>query len=212
MFSSRLVRLARLDRLSPKSGVADRALVLAFSARFTDEVLAGAWSVLLPTFRRLFRLSLVEVGLLSQVLGWVALAVEPLAATAIDLHSRRRLMGVGAVALAVSVSAMAAAPSYGWLLVGFAAYGLGSGPLVHTGDVLVVEAFPSAPDRAFARASFLDTAGASSARAWSRPPPRPACRGGSSSSPWPAVRVVTPWRFRPPPSPPRPGAGAPGGH
>jgi MFS family permease len=122
--------------------------------------LSGAWTVLTPTFRRVFRLSLVQIGLLTQVLNWVALIVEPVTATMIDLQSRRRLMGLGALALGASLLAMAAAPSFGWLLVGFAAYGLGSGPLCLTADVLVVESFPDAPERAYARATLFDTSGA----------------------------------------------------
>lgn len=134
--------------------------MLAFTARFTDELLSGAWAVLTPLFRRVFRLSLVQVGLLTQVLAWVALFVEPVTAAMIDLHSRRRLLLLGATALMVSMLAMAAANSYGWLMVSFAAFGIGSGPLVHTGDVLVVESFPGAAQRAYARATFVDTAGA----------------------------------------------------
>ncbi|HEX3539866.1 MAG TPA: MFS transporter [Acidimicrobiales bacterium] len=138
----------------------ERAIALAFTARFTDEVLSGAWTVLAPTFRVVFGLSLVQVGLLAQVVEWVALLVEPVTAAMIDLWSRRRLISGGALALAVSLAAMAGAGSYGWLLVAFAAYGVGSGPLCHTADIVVVESFPAAPERAYARATFLDTAGA----------------------------------------------------
>ena len=116
--------------------------------------------MLSPTFRRVFRLSFLQVGLLSQLLSWVALLIEPVTATMIDLSSRRRLMAVGSTALAISMLAMGSAPSYLWLLVGFGVYGVGSGPLAHTADVVVVEAFPAAPERAFARATFLDTVGA----------------------------------------------------
>ena len=160
MFWSRFLRGLRPDRLHSNPAAGDRAIALAFTARFTDEVLSGAWTVLAPTFRVVFGLSLVQVGLLSQVLEWVALVVEPVTAAMIDLWSRRRLIAVGALALAVSVAAMAGAPSYGWLLVAFAAYGVGSGPLCHTADIVVVESFPAAPERAYARATFLDTIGA----------------------------------------------------
>ncbi len=160
MLSSRFLRLARLDRLQPREGVAERAIALAFTARFTDEVLSGAWTVLTPTFRRVFRLSLVQIGLLSQVLEWVAVGVEPVTATMIDFHSRRRLLFLGATVLTVSMLTMASARSYGWLLLGFAAYGLGSGALCQTADVLVVESFPAAAERAYARATFVDTTGA----------------------------------------------------
>ena len=160
MFSSRFVRWLRLDRLGPQPGVTDRALLLAFTARFTDELLVGAWTVLAPTFRQVFRLSLVQIGLLSQVLNWVALVVEPITSTLIDHRCRRWLMAGGAVASAASLLAMGTAPSYFWLMAGFAAYGIGSGPLCLTADVLVVEAFPDAPERAYARSTLVDSAGA----------------------------------------------------
>jgi MFS family permease len=55
---------------------------------------------------------------------------------------------------------MALAPGYWPLLVGFALYGVGSGPLCHTADVVVLESFPKDPERAYSRASVLDTTGA----------------------------------------------------
>jgi MFS family permease len=140
--------------------VSDRAVALVFVARFADEVLSGAWTVLSPTFRVVFRLSLVQVGFLSQVLEWVALAVEPVAALQIDLRSRRPIMAIGAFALATSVLVMGLAPSFLVLGLGFAVYGLGSGPLAFTADVVVVEAFPFDAERAYSRATFLDTVGA----------------------------------------------------
>jgi MFS family permease len=160
VLSSRLIRLARLDRLQRREGVPDRAVSLVFVARFTDEVLSGAWTVLAPTFRLVFRLSLVQVGFLSQLLNWVALAVEPVAAVHIDLRERRAIMALGAMVLAASVLVMGASPSYFVLALGFALYGLGSGPLVLSADVVIVESFAAEAERAFSRATFLDTVGA----------------------------------------------------
>lgn len=140
--------------------MSDRAVVLAFTARFTDEVLYGAVDVLLPTLKRVFGLSLIQLGLLSQVLNWVALVVEPPTAALIDVRSRRRLMAVGAVAVGAALLTIGAAPGYGMLLAAFALYGIGSGPLVNTADVVVVESFPEAPERAYNRATFVDTLGA----------------------------------------------------
>lgn len=160
MLAFRLVRLARLDRLRSETTITDRALALTFAARFTDEVTSGAWGVLTPAFRSSFGLSLLQVGLLTQVLTWVALAVEPVAAGLIDVASRRRLMAFGAGALALSMLVMAVSPSYAVLLVAVGLTGVGSGPLAHTADVVVVESFPDAPERAYARATFLDTTGA----------------------------------------------------
>jgi MFS family permease len=160
MLSSRFIRRAGLDRLGPRADVPDRAISLAFTARFVDEVLSSAWDVLTPTFRRVFGLSLVQIGLLDQVLTWVALVVEPIAGVLIDLRSRRLLMGFGAAAVGASLLVMAGAPTFAVLLVGFALYGLGSGPLAHTADVVVVETFADNAERAYGRATFVDTCGA----------------------------------------------------
>jgi MFS family permease len=140
--------------------VSDRAVAVTFTARFVDEVLSGAWDVLSPTFRRVFGLSLFQLGLLFQVVDWVALVVEPLAASTIDHASRRRLVAFGGATVALSVAVMGLAPGYGVLLVGFALYGVGSGPLAHAADVLVVETFPGNGERASSRATFFDTVGA----------------------------------------------------
>lgn len=160
MFSSRFVRWTRLDRLARRDGVSDRAVALVFTARMVDEVLSSAWVVLAPTFRAVFRLSLVQVGLLLQACNWTALVVEPLSSAWIDLRSRRALMFPGALALAVSMLLMGVAREYAVLLAAFGLYGIGSGPLVLTADVLVVESFPGDPERAFGRATFIDTLGA----------------------------------------------------
>jgi MFS family permease len=160
MLSSRFIRRAGLDRLGPRADVPERAISLAFTARFVDEILSSAWDVLTPTFRRVFGLSLVQIGLLDQVLTWVALVVEPIAGTLIDLRSRRLLMGFGAAAVGTSLLVMAGAPSFAVLLVGFALYGVGSGPLAHTADVVVVETFADNAERAYSRATFIDTCGA----------------------------------------------------
>jgi MFS family permease len=160
LLSSLFVRFCRLRALNSAAPITDRGLTVVFTARFTDEALAEAWTVLTPTFRAGLGLSLFQVGLLTQVLSWVALVIEPVSASLIDWTSRRRLIVWGSAMLTVSMTAMGLARSDGWLLVAFAVYGLGSGPLAHTADVVVVEAFPDAPERAFARATFLDTIGA----------------------------------------------------
>ena len=163
MFSSRFLALARVHSLPRREGVSDRAVALGLMARFVDEVLAGAFSVLAPTFRRTFGLSLVAVSLLEQVLNWVALMIEPPAALLIDVRSRRVLMSVGASFVGVAVLLMGLAPTYAALLAGFAAYGIGSGPLAHTADVVLVESYPDHGERIFSRATFIDTVGALSA-------------------------------------------------
>ena len=159
-FTRAVVGLTRLDRLERRPDVDDRAVVSAFTARFLDELLSGMWTVLAPTFRRVFGLSLIEVGLLFQAVEWTALVVEPVAASSIDHSSRRRLIGVGAAAITAATAVMAAAPGYAVLLVGFAAYALGSGPLCHTADIVVLESFPGSSERAYSRATVLDTVGA----------------------------------------------------
>jgi len=152
--------LVRLPRAGRSPAVSDRALGLSFSGRFVDELLSGAWQALTPTFRRHFGLSLVQVGLLDQVLGWVALAVEPPASLLIDARSRRVLLTFGAACVGISTLLIGLAPSYAALLAAFAVYGLGAGPLTQTADVVNVEAYPDDPERAFARATALDTVGA----------------------------------------------------
>jgi len=66
----------------------------------------------------------------------------------------------GALALAASMLLMGVARQYAVLLLAFGLYGIGSGPLVLTADVLVVETFPADPERAYSRSTFVDTLGA----------------------------------------------------
>lgn len=140
--------------------VGSRAVTLAYLGRFTDELLFGAVDVLKPTLVAAFGLSYSQVGLLHLVLEWVAGAVEPVSALLIDVWERRWLLAWGAAGLGLAVVLVGLAPAFVILLVAFAVHGMASGPLAHTADVVLVEAHPAAPDRAFVRATAIDTTGA----------------------------------------------------
>ncbi|MCB0072740.1 MAG: MFS transporter, partial [Caldilineaceae bacterium] len=140
--------------------VTDRQAALAFSARFFDEFLGGMPDVLMPTIQRQLGLSLTQVALLAQVLNYVALVVEPVNGLLLDLWPRKWMMGLGALGVALAVILIGVAPTFALLLVAYALYGASTGPLAHSADVVLVEAYPTAPDRAYARATLIDTVGA----------------------------------------------------
>lgn len=141
-------------------GVSGRAVWLGLAGRFTDELLSGLPDVLMPTLRTQLGLTYIQISLLPLALSYVALVVEPLAGLLIDLWRRRYLLAWGAAGLGLAVSVTGLAPTFLVLLAGFAIYGLASGPLAHTADVVLVEAHPRAPGRIFARATAIDTLGA----------------------------------------------------
>lgn len=159
MFSDRLRRLQPTP-IPRAPGVASRTVNLALLARFFDELLSGLPGVLMPTIRQALGLTYLQIGLLSQALFYVAAVVEPINGLLLDVRSRRRIMAFGAAGLGLAVMTMGVAPAYIWLLAGYVLYGLASGPLAHTGDVVLVEAHPQAPDRIYARATLVDTVGA----------------------------------------------------
>lgn len=140
--------------------VSDRVVIVGLGGRFYDELLSGLPAVLTPTFRAVFGLSYAQLSLLSLALSYVAAGVEPIAALLVDVWRRRWLMAWGAAGIGLATVVMGLAPTYLLLLLGFAIYGLASGPLAHTADVVLVEAYPQAPDRIFTRATLLDTLGA----------------------------------------------------
>jgi FSR family fosmidomycin resistance protein-like MFS transporter len=125
-----------------------------------DELLSGLPTVLMPTIRSLFGLSYTQVSLLSLAMSYVSAFVEPIAGLLIDIWKRRWLMALGAAGIGLATMVIGAAPTFGILMLGFALYGLASGPLAHTADVVLVEAYPKAPGRIFTRATVLDTFGA----------------------------------------------------
>jgi FSR family fosmidomycin resistance protein-like MFS transporter len=124
------------------------------------ELLSGLPVVLMPTLRTYFGLSYGQVGLLGLAMSYVAAIVEPIAGLLIDIWKRRWLMAFGAAGIGLATVVMGIAPTFAILLLGFARYGVASGPLAHTADVVLVEAYPKAPDRIFTRATVLDTIGA----------------------------------------------------
>ena len=141
-------------------GVTDRLVTVGLFARFVDELLGGLPDVLMPTIRAAFGLSYVQVSLLWQILGYVAALFEPAIDLLLDVWSRRWIMACGALGLGLAVILIGAAPAFWMLMAGFALYGLASGPLAHTGDVVLVDAHPEAPERIFARSTLVDTVGA----------------------------------------------------
>ncbi|MEM7531038.1 MAG: MFS transporter [Chloroflexota bacterium] len=145
-------------------GVTNTHVALGFGARFYDELAGGIPDVLMPTIQAQLGLSFTQVAMLRQVLDYVAAMVEPVNGILLDVWPRRWMMGFGAAMIGLSLLTMGIAPTvtlaFVWFIIAYIFYGMGTGPLAHTGDVVVVEAYPDAPDRAFARSTLIDTIGA----------------------------------------------------
>ncbi len=150
----------RLSPIPRAHGVSDRVVRLSLFGRFTDELFSGLFDVLMPSMRASLGFTYTQIGVLHLVLSYVAAVVEPIHGLLIDVWQRHRLLAWGAAGTGISVVVMGIAPNYFVLLAGFAIYGLASGPLAHTADVVLVEAHPEAPGRIYARATLLDTIGA----------------------------------------------------
>jgi MFS family permease len=125
-----------------------------------DELLGGLPTVLMPTIRAQLGLNYTQVSLLGLTLNYVAAFAEPVNGLLIDLWKRPWLMAWGAGGIGLATMVIGLAPTMGILLLGFGIYGLASGPLAHTADVVLVESYPEAPDRIYTRATALDTVGA----------------------------------------------------
>jgi fucose permease len=69
-------------------------------------------------------------------------------------------MAGGAAVIGIATAVMGAASTFAVLVLSFAIYGIGSGPLAQTADVVMVEAYPEAPSRIYARSTPIDTVGA----------------------------------------------------
>ncbi|MCI0399128.1 MAG: MFS transporter [Chloroflexi bacterium] len=141
-------------------GISHRLVLIGLGGRFTDELLSGLPAVLMPTIRAQLGLSYTQVSLLGLALNYVAATIEPVGALLIDVWKRPWLMAWGAAGVGLATAVMGLAPTFAILLLGFAIYGLASGPLAHTADVVLVEAYPQNAGRIFARATLLDTVGA----------------------------------------------------
>ncbi|MCB0020759.1 MAG: MFS transporter, partial [Anaerolineales bacterium] len=155
-----ILRKLKPEPVPRAEGVSDRVVRLGLLARFFDELLSGLPDLLLPTIRDLLGLSYTQASLLWQITDYVAVVVEPLNGLFIDIWQRRWLLGLGAIFIGLAVMVMGVAPTFVLLAVGFFLYGIGSGPLAHTADVVLVESHPAAPDRIYARSTMIDTIGA----------------------------------------------------
>lgn len=137
-----------------------RQAILAYGGRFSDELMSGLPDVLMPSIQQALGLSLAQIGLLRQAMEWTSQVIDPIHGLLLDVWDRKWLMGLGALGCALSIGLMGLVPTFGLLLLAFALYGAAMGPLTHTGDVLVVEAYPDAPDRAYTRSVLFDTSAA----------------------------------------------------
>lgn len=137
-----------------------RQVSLAYGGRFSDELMSGLPDVLMPTIQQQLGLSLAQIALLRQTMEWISQIIDPIHGLLLDVWDRGWLMGLGALGCGLSIALVGLAPTFGLLLLAFALYGAAGGPLTHTGDVLVVEAYPTAPDRAYTRSVLFDTIGA----------------------------------------------------
>lgn len=137
-----------------------RQVVLAYGGRFSDELLGGLPDVLMPTIQQQLGLTLAQIALLRQVMDWVSQVIDPVHGLLLDVWDRRWLMGLGAAGVGLAIVLIGLVPTFALLLLAYALYGAAGGPLTHTGDVLVVEAYPDAPDRAYTRSVLFDTIGA----------------------------------------------------
>ena len=156
----RLLSFLRPSPVPRAPDVSGRAVWLALLGRFTDELLGGIPTVLMPTISARLGFWYAAIGFLSLVLNSVAALIEPVNGLLIDVWSRHRLMAWGAFGTGLSLVVIGVAPDYIWLAAGFAIYGLASGPLAYTADVVLVDAHPDAASRIVARSTLLDTVGA----------------------------------------------------
>lgn len=152
--------IPRFQPIPRRADVSARAAWLALLGRFVDELLSNLPLVLMPTLRARLGLSLQQVGALPQILNVVAGVVEPVNGVLLDVWRRKWLLLFGAVAVTAAIVTMGAATGFGLLAVGFALYGIGSGPLAHSADILLLDAHPDAPDRIYARSTLIATIGA----------------------------------------------------
>lgn len=155
-----LATLLGLRSLPRDPDTDDRSVTLALGARFLDELLSGLPVVLMPTIRSRLGLRLADVGLAYQLLDVTAAVAEPVNGVLIDVTDRRWLLAWGAAACGVATVVVGAAQAGVLVVVGLAVYGLGSGPLAHTGDVVLIESHPDAVDRVSTRSTVVDTIGA----------------------------------------------------
>ena len=149
-----------LTTLGRRDDLDDRTTVLVLFARFADEVASGLLIVLMPTLRARLGLSVIQAGWCFQALNAAAAVVEPVTGAALDLVNRRPYLVWGAAGWAAALLLAAGAPSFGWLLAAFAVAGAASGPLAHTGDVVLIDGHPGAVERIQGRSTLIDTIGA----------------------------------------------------
>lgn len=106
-----------------------------------------------PPLKAELALSDAQLGLLASAFMWVYLLTAPLFGLLADRFSRPRLMGIGVGLWSLATAASGSVASYGQLLLGRAAVGLGEASYGSIAPALLSDAFPPAR-RGFALALF----------------------------------------------------------
>jgi MFS family permease len=117
-----------------------RAILATVQLFFYNGFVMGAYAGGLPAFKARVGASDRQMSLLFIVTGLAAIAAMQAGGRLADRYGARRVALAGLVPALASAVALAAAPSYGWLMAAIVVFGLGNGTLDVAMNAIAVQA------------------------------------------------------------------------
>jgi FSR family fosmidomycin resistance protein-like MFS transporter len=134
------------------------AMVL-YGVELLDELNYGLYGATLPQLRDDFALTYTQVGLLFTLPSLISVIIEPALGLLGDTRHRRMLVLVGIVATSIGLWLIAAAQTYGVLLLAFGTLYLASGAYVNLSQATLIDRDPARAEQTMARWTLLGSIG-----------------------------------------------------
>ncbi len=134
-------------------------VMVLYGVELLDELNYGLYGATLPQLRDDFALTYTQVGLLFTLPSVISVLLEPAMGLLGDTRHRRTLVLIGIVATAIGLALIAAAQTYGVLLLAFGTLYIASGAYVTLSQATLIDRDPARAEQTMARWTLLGSIG-----------------------------------------------------
>lgn len=134
-------------------------VMVLYGVELLDELNYGLYGATLPQLRDNFALTYTQIGLLFTLPSLISVLIEPAMGLLGDTRHRRTLVLVGIVATSIGLGLIAAAQTYGVLLLAFGTLYIASGAYVNLSQATLIDRDPARAEQTMARWTLLGAIG-----------------------------------------------------
>jgi len=134
-------------------------VMVLYGVELLDELNYGLYGATLPQLRDAFALTYTQIGLLFTLPSVISVLIEPVMGLLGDTRHRRTLVLIGIVATSIGLVLIAAAQTYGVLLLAFGTLYIASGAYVNLSQATLIDRAPTRAEQTMARWTLLGAIG-----------------------------------------------------